>query len=313
MTVVSTDITERKLSELARRESDARFKAAAEGSFDALFVLTSERDELGRITDFIFEEMNARGESMLGLPRAALIGRGMCEIFPICRESGLLDKYVAVVEAGEGTEEELAFGGVSDATQWVHQQIVPLGDGIAITSRDITERRKLEEQLRQSLDQVKGYADELEQKNRMLAEENAERARSEVELRRQKEAIRALSTPIIEAWNGVLALPVIGVVDDARATQMAERLLHEIVRTRARFAVIDLTGVVGVDTSTVGHLLRVTRGAALLGSCCLVSGIRPEVATAMVEFGDDQSFQTFGTLESALRFALSALGVRGTR
>lgn len=313
MTVVSTDITERKLSELARRESDARFKAAAEGSFDALFVLTSERDEAGRIIDFIFEDMNARGEAMLGLPHEAIVGRGMCEIFPICRESGLFDKYVAVVTAGEATEEELAFGVVSGAMQWVHQQIVPLGDGIAITSRDITERRRLEEQLRESLDRVKGYADELEQKNHLLAEENAERARSEVELRRQKEAIRALSTPIIEAWDGVLALPIIGIVDDARAMQMAERLLGEIVRTRARFAVIDLTGVSGVDTSTVGHLLRITRAAALLGSRCLVSGIRPEVATAMAEIDDDRSFRSFRTLENALRFALWALGVRDVR
>ena len=92
---------------------------------------------------------------------------------------------------------------------------------------------------------------------------------------------------------------------------MMEKLLAEIVRTRARFAVLDLTGVDTVDTSTVQHLLSVARAASLLGSRCLVSGISPAVAQAMVSLGSDGgSFTTFGQMQDALRFALFHEGVR---
>ncbi|AUX27510.1 uncharacterized protein SOCEGT47_081010 [Sorangium cellulosum] len=177
---------------------------------------------------------------------------------------------------------------------------------MAVTVRDITASKRLEAELREALQRRESDAEELQRKNRQLAEENAERERAEALLRQQQETILAMSTPIIQAWEGVLVLPVIGTVDTARAAQIMERLLPEIVRTQARFAILDLTGVSAVDASTVSHLLAVVRAASLLGSTCLVSGISPAIARTMTEIGGTEgAFLTFGLLQSALRHALS--------
>lgn len=194
------------------------------------------------------------------------------------------------------------------------------GEGVAVTilAKDVTQRnldeqarKGLEEQLRQSVDRLKGHAEELEAKNRLFEAENAERERAERAVLLQQEAIRALSTPIIQAWEGVLVLPIIGAVDSARATQIMEKLLGEIARTRARFAVLDLTGVEEADTSTMSHLLQVVRAALLLGSRCLLSGIAPNVARTMVDVGAElEGFVTFAQLQDALRHALLESGVQ---
>lgn len=120
-----------------------------------------------------------------------------------------------------------------------------------------------------------------------------------------RQAIRALSTPIIQVWEGVLALPVIGLVDSPRAAQMMESLLDAIVRTRCRVAILDLTGVDAIDTSTVNHLFKMVQAAALLGSRCVVSGISSGVAQTIAHLGLDFSgMLAFGTLQEALRYAM---------
>ena len=129
-----------------------------------------------------------------------------------------------------------------------------------------------------------------------VRQEVEERAATERELRdkldliaRQEEAIRALSTPIIEVWDGVITLPLMGVVDSQRAAETMERLLESIVQKGARYAIIDLTGVEVIDTSTADHILRLVRAAELLGARCVITGIRPAVAQTMVSIGIDLS------------------------
>jgi rsbT co-antagonist protein RsbR len=120
-----------------------------------------------------------------------------------------------------------------------------------------------------------------------------------------KEAIRAMSTPILEVWRGVLLLPVIGAVDSARAAEMTESLLNAVVRTRCRMAILDLTGVEVMDTSTLGHLFKIVSATALLGSSCVVSGISARVAQTIAGLGIELSgLRAFRTLEDALAFAL---------
>jgi rsbT co-antagonist protein RsbR len=142
-----------------------------------------------------------------------------------------------------------------------------------------------------------------------LRQEVEERQQVEIELRdklafirRQEEAIRAMSTPIIQIWDGVLTLPVVGSLDSARASSMMEQLLAEIVRTRARFAIIDLTGVDVVDTGTANHLLKIMRAVELLGARCVVTGIRPGVAQTMASLGVDlASISTLRNLQEGLK------------
>jgi PAS domain S-box-containing protein len=176
------------------------------------------------------------------------------------------------------------------------------------TARDITEQKRLELELRASIEQIRAASVAFEQQNRELEREIEERTRAEAELRKQEEALRDLSAPILRVADGVLLLPVIGKLDAGRARTMMESLLSAIVQSASSVTILDLTGVGAVDAATSEHLLEIVRAVGLLGSRCLVSGIPPAVARTMVELGIDiGKLRTFGTLAEALE---SALGER---
>lgn len=124
-----------------------------------------------------------------------------------------------------------------------------------------------------------------------------------------RRSIEALSTPIIQIWEGVLALPVIGALDGARAERMMATLLDAIAEQSCRIAIIDVTGVKSLDASTIEHLLRMVRATSLLGSRCLISGISPAVAQTATTLGIDLSgLQFFRSLKECLRFTLQQRG-----
>jgi anti-anti-sigma regulatory factor len=137
---------------------------------------------------------------------------------------------------------------------------------------------------------------------------DAQRIREQLALiQEQKRAIDRLVSPIIEVWRGVLVVPLIGDIGAERAAIVTERLLDGVVRRAARFAILDLTGIARVDTSTAAHLFAIMRGVALLGCTPLVSGIRPSVAATMVELGMDvPTGRTYSTLAEALRRCMRA-------
>lgn len=117
----------------------------------------------------------------------------------------------------------------------------------------------------------------------------------------QQAAIQKLSTPIIEVWEGVLTIPVLGIVDEQRAEQMMFTMLDAVSRTGCRYTIIDLTGVDAVDTRTAGHLMRIVRAVQLLGAQSIVVGIRSDVAQTIVALGVDlSSIITLATLRQAL-------------
>jgi len=163
-----------------------------------------------------------------------------------------------------------------------------------------------------ALDRLKQEIHERKQAEERLKREIHDRKQAEQTLldkleiiRRQEDSIRAMSTPILQLWEGVLALPVIGLVDNARANQMMESLLDAIVKTQARFTILDLTGVDAMDTSAADHLLKVVRAARLLGTRCVISGISPDMAQTVVGLELDLAeLSSFSTLESALRYTL---------
>jgi len=92
---------------------------------------------------------------------------------------------------------------------------------------------------------------------------------------RQSDELLELSTPVIHLWDSILALPLIGTLDSARAQVVMETLLTEIVAARAQFAIIDITAVPTVDTLVAQHLIRTASAARLMGADCIISGIRP--------------------------------------
>jgi rsbT co-antagonist protein RsbR len=125
-------------------------------------------------------------------------------------------------------------------------------------------------------------------------EERSNRYRKELEeklatIEVQRAAIRELSTPIIEVWEGVLCLPVVGVLDSTRSAEMTESLLQAIVEKKADCAIIDITGIQVMDTGTADHFLRMARAVRLLGASCMLSGINPAIAQTIIHMGVDLS------------------------
>lgn len=108
-------------------------------------------------------------------------------------------------------------------------------------------------------------------------------------IERQQQVIRAMGTPIIEVWDRVLCLPILGLVDSVRTSEIMDSVLQAIVRVRARFAILDMTGVEVVDTSTAGHLIGLVRAIELLGAKGIITGIHPNIAQTMVALGMDLS------------------------
>src|SRR5262252_5856619 len=127
-----------------------RFRGAIAASLDAFYLCESVRDATGAIADFRLVELNERGETLLGRSRIDLVGRLACDVLPVLRDSGLLEQLIPVVETGESFEDELQVEDDRGEQRWIRLQAVRVEDGVAITSRDITKRRHVEESLLQS-------------------------------------------------------------------------------------------------------------------------------------------------------------------
>ena len=135
-----------------------------------------------------------------------------------------------------------------------------------------------------------------------------QKGREEIILRQQQEMLE-LSTPVVQLWDNVLALPLIGTLDSARTQVVMENLLQRIVETGAAIAIIDITGVPTVDTLVAQHLLKTVAAARLMGAECMISGIRPQIAQTIVHLGVDlNTVITKATLADAFVVALHKTG-----
>jgi rsbT co-antagonist protein RsbR len=140
-----------------------------------------------------------------------------------------------------------------------------------------------------------------------------QQAREDI-IKRQQEELLELSTPVIKLWGGVLAVPMIGILDSNRTQIVMETLLQKIVETESELAIIDITGVPTVDTLVAQHLLKTVSAIRLMGADCIISGIRPQIAQTIVHLGIDlQGISTKATLADALALALQKTGWRITR
>lgn len=121
-------------------------------------------------------------------------------------------------------------------------------------------------------------------------------------IEQQRNAIRELSTPVIEVWDGVLCLPVVGVMDSVRSSEMTESLLRTIIEKKTRYAIVDVTGIEVMDTRTTDHFIRMARAVRLLGAECVLAGISPVIAQTIVHMGVDlTNLITFRTMREALQ------------
>jgi len=172
--------------------------------------------------------------------------------------------------------------------------------------------RKLGNRLRQSENMAKdlsaGIAEYEERAAKLEVLQQAGVLEANRELRakmalveQKEEAILALSTPIIEVWEGVLVLPIIGNLDDRRTGEMLSRLLEMVSLRAAEYAILDLTGVDRIDAATADQIIRICRTVALLGAKVILSGIRVEVVLVLARLELDlSSLVTMRTLKEAL-------------
>ncbi len=148
------------------------------------------------------------------------------------------------------------------------------------------------------LDQLGLYTTEVYQKSR------------EDVIGRQQQEMLELSTPVVELWQGILALPLIGTLDSQRTQVVMQNLLEAIVTSNSDLAIIDITGVPTVDTLVAQHLLKTVAAARLMGADCIISGIRPQIAQTIIHLGVDLgNVQTKATLAGAFKLALKIKGL----
>lgn len=152
--------------------------------------------------------------------------------------------------------------------------------GVVTIFREITERKRWERDIEEQLIREREKNDLLE---------------------RMRRAMDELSTPILEVWTDVLAVPVIGVVDSSRASDMMARVLEAVERKQCRYLIIDITGVDVIDTATADRFLKLVTAAEILGAQCFLTGARAVVAQALASLGMDlKGITTLRNLKHAL-------------
>jgi rsbT co-antagonist protein RsbR len=144
----------------------------------------------------------------------------------------------------------------------------------------------------------------------LLTTEIYQQSREDVISRQQRELLE-LSTPVVELWDDIVALPLVGTLDSNRTQIVMETLLQKIVDTGAAIAIIDITGVPTVDTLVAQHLLKTVAATRLMGADCIISGIRPQIAQTIVHLGVNLGeVTTKATLADAFQVALKRTGAK---
>jgi rsbT co-antagonist protein RsbR len=127
----------------------------------------------------------------------------------------------------------------------------------------------------------------------------------------QSKALMEMSTPVTQLWEGILMLPVVGLIDSKRAQDIMNAMLRSIADTEARHFILDISGVGVVDTAVANHLIKITKATALMGCQTTISGISPSIAQTIVDLGIDVGeVRTTGTMRDALDGAFQRLGLR---
>src|SRR2546428_1029352 len=231
------------------------------------------------------------------------------EIF--AEATSVYDNYVEVLETG-------AVEALQAYARDLSERIIPRGVetdevvGIVLLLRDVL-ARSLFAKYQADFKQLNYILDAYEPAANRIANTVAVGFVQEREriIRQQQEAIRELSTPVLQVRERLLILPIIGLIDPQRARQLTEQLLRGIRLNRAKVVVIDITGVAAMDASVANHLVQTVEAARLLGATVIVTGLSPEIAQTLVNIGVDLGkMNTVGDLQGGIEEAERLLGYK---
>lgn len=275
------EMRSRHLQDLkALRQSQHLLNAVLDNSPSAIFV----KDATGR-----YILVNRRCERLLGRPRAEILGRTDHDLLPPAEEEAMAARDREVLVRCEPTETEELLSDAEGGARHFLTVRFPLSDssgqvtGLCGISTDVTERRRAAAE-REALQQQIITA--------------------------QQAALRELSTPLIPLAEGVVVMPLVGTIDRGRAQQILETLLEGVAQLRARAAILDITGVRTVDEQVAHALVQAAHAVRLLGATVILTGIRAEVAQALVRIGGDfrlGELVTRATLQSGIAYAIGQL------
>jgi rsbT co-antagonist protein RsbR len=228
--------------------------------------------------------------------------------------TSVYDNYVEVLATG-------SVEALQDYARDLSERIIPRGVetyevlSVVLLLRDVLARSLFEKYqgdvglLSRALDAYEPAANRIASTVGVSFVEERERV-----IRQQQEAIRELSTPVLQVRERLLILPIIGVLDDQRARQLTEQLLRAIRATRAKVVVIDVTGVAALDSAVANHLVQTVDASGLMGASVIITGLSSEIAMTLVTIGVDLSkMNAVGDLQGGIEEAERLLGYRVTR
>lgn len=264
----------------ALRVSEAELRAMFRAMTDVVLVM--DRD--GR-----YLRIAETAPDLLYQPSHDLVGKRMHEVMPAEAADFFLEHIRRALSQQSVVSMDYSLP-IEDRTVWFSANISPMSaDTVILVCRDVTERKNYELVLQDSL-------------------------RQQELLREQEAVLTQLSAPLIPVGEGIVAMPLVGRMDESRTRQVMEALLHEVERLRARVAILDVTGVMNVDAAVADMLVQVARAVQLLGARVVLTGIRPEAADALVGLDVDLSgLTTRRTLQDAIRYAYSDARANGRR
>jgi rsbT co-antagonist protein RsbR len=228
--------------------------------------------------------------------------------------TSIYDSYVEVLETG-------SVEALQDYARNLSERIIPRGVetdevlGIVLLLRDVL-ARSLFEKYQDDFDLLNRVFDAYEPAANRIANTVAINFVQERErvIRQQQEAIRELSTPVLQVRERLLILPVIGVLDSQRARQLTEQLLRAIRANRAKVVVIDITGVPTIDSTVANHLVQTVEASRLMGASVIITGLSSEIAQTLVTIGVDLSkVNAVGDLQGGIEEAERLLGYEVSR
>jgi rsbT co-antagonist protein RsbR len=296
---------------MPRRESLTRELTVA-ASEDAGLVRSEGASELLReLVSHLRQNRTQLREEWVGRISETRLLTAMTKDEIFAEATSVYDSYVEALETG-------TFEALQAYARNLSERIIPRGVethevvGIVLLLRDVL-ARSLFAKYQSDFKKLNRILDAYEPAANRIANTVAVGFVQERErvIRQQQEAIRELSTPVLQVRERLLILPIIGVIDPHRARQLTEQLLRGIRTNRAKVVVIDITGVAAMDVTVANHLVQTVEASRLLGATVIVTGLSPEIAQTLVTIGVDLGkMNTVGDLQGGIEQAERLLGYK---